>query len=104
MAKNDDTATVDALKTELEALREEFTSLLSRLSDDAHGVADEAKSELRARLRGMSAEARHAAERAREKGEEYVVDAQDLIARNPLTAVGAAAAVGFMIGLYTRRH
>lgn len=104
MAKTDDTATVDALKSELDALREEFTGLLSKLSDEAHATADEAKSELRARLRSMSAEARHAAERVRDKGEEYVVDAQDLIARNPLAAVGTAAAVGFVLGLLTRRH
>lgn len=103
MAKTDDTATVDALKNELDALRAEFTALLGKLSDEAHATADEAKSELRARLRGMAADARHAADRARDKGEEYVADAQDLIARNPLTAVGAAAAVGFVIGLCTRR-
>ena len=103
MAKTEDAATVDALKVELDALREEFTSMLGKMSDKAHATADDASAELRARLAGLTEDDRDAAYRVRDKGEEYVSDAQDVIARNPLIAVGGALALGVVIGLMSRR-
>lgn len=103
MAKTEDAATVDTLKAELDALREEFTSMLSKMSHKAHETADDATAELRARLSGLTDDARDAAYRVRDKGEEYVTDTQDLIARNPLVAVGGALALGVVIGMFSRR-
>lgn len=103
MAKTEEAATVDALKAELDALREEFTTMLGKMSDKAHEKADNATAELRARLSGLSDDARDAAYRVRDKGEEYVTDTQDLIARNPLVAVSGALAIGVVIGLCSRR-
>ncbi len=103
MAKTEDAATVDTLRAELDALREEFTSMLGKMSHKAHETADDATAELRARLSGLTDDARDAAHRVREKSEEYVTDTQDLIARNPLIAVGGALALGVVIGMFSRR-
>lgn len=103
MAKTEDATTVDTLKAELDALREEFTCMLGKMSHKAHETADDATAELRARLSGLTDDARDAAYRVRDKGEEYVTDTQDLIARNPLVAVGGALALGVVIGMFSRR-
>ncbi len=78
-------ATTDELRDQIATLRADFTKLSSTASE---GVKD-----------GLGAAGREVAKTSREARDSVI----DAVTANPLTAIGLAAGVGYLLGSLTRR-
>lgn len=77
----------DALKTDVKALRDDLSRLISTVGGDLEDQGDAARADMRHRLDSVRA-----------RGQATLDDIETRIERNPLIALAAALGIGFLIG------
>ncbi|MEM7499891.1 MAG: hypothetical protein AAF371_18110 [Pseudomonadota bacterium] len=106
--------TMKELQAQLETVNEDLRILAEMAGKKARGDVATARDDAEDKLAALSEEARAAfyaardglAERGRAayaKGEEAYGEFEETIRRNPMAAIGIAAAAGWLIGQLTRR-
>lgn len=89
--KTPDDASIEALRSDLNRLREDISSLTRHLS----GAADETAEGVRERLRDAS---REAGETARQRWRQGRTSLEGELQERPVTIIGIAFAAGVLIG------
>ncbi|MEL6768717.1 MAG: hypothetical protein AAFP17_16160 [Pseudomonadota bacterium] len=106
--------TMKELQAQLDAVNEDLRILAQMAGQKARGEASAMRAEAEEKLSELSEEARAAFYAARDglgeqgraayaRGEEVFGEFEETIRRNPLAAIGIAAAAGWLIGQMTRR-
>ena len=87
---------------EIATLRADLARLTETVGTLLGQEAEEFRSQLKERAEEIGERGRAYAARARAEAGAYEREAEDLIVRNPITAVLMAAGLGFVFGLLTR--
>lgn len=90
-----------ALRADLDGLRAAVAAFGQAQVDELRETAQETASDLRAR---GEAKLRAGAEVAQEQAQDAFNRTADFVARQPGTAIGLAAGLGFLLGLLTQRR
>ncbi len=90
------------LSEDIEALRADVARLTETVSALVGQEADEFRRTLEERAEDIADRGRAYAARARAEADRYENQAEEMIVRNPLTAVLMAAGLGFIFGLLSR--
>jgi ElaB/YqjD/DUF883 family membrane-anchored ribosome-binding protein len=88
---------------ELTNLRADLDDLITRISTLSDVELEEAKEKLMEKIAAAKESARNIADNARDQFQHGVECTREYVKERPLEAVGYAAAVGFLVGLLTRR-
>ncbi|MGF1607439.1 MAG: YqjD family protein [Rhodothalassiaceae bacterium] len=96
MANRDHSAEIDALKTDLAALRSDIGLLTESLADDAGERVSLAAKRARLQAEGLGRNLHHSAEEAQNRLAHEVH-------ANPMISLLTAAGIGFVIGTLSRR-
>jgi ElaB/YqjD/DUF883 family membrane-anchored ribosome-binding protein len=78
-------------------------ALGERDADDLANQIDAIRAEIQSLTSTVSRVANKQINRAQDKAMETAQEAEEAIRRNPLAAVGIAAGLGFLFGVFTRR-
>jgi ElaB/YqjD/DUF883 family membrane-anchored ribosome-binding protein len=89
--------------TESDLRRSGMRQASSRDADDVAAQIDSIRTDLQNLTTTVGNLAKTQMNRAQDKAVETAVQAEEVIRRNPLQAVGLAAGLGFLFGLFTRR-
>lgn len=93
----------DNLSAEIKQLREDLKALKSDFSSLTATAADEAKSVFREKLSTAEEKVSDAVETGADELQEIQRQTEKAVRKNPLTAMAAAAAIGYFIAGITRR-
>lgn len=96
-------ATPADLAEQVETLRADLSALTQTIADLGKQKGDEATSAAKAKLSDARDAAADTAETARLQALELQGQANDFITKQPATALGIAAGVGFLVGFFGSR-
>ncbi|SPH19578.1 hypothetical protein ASD8599_00312 [Ascidiaceihabitans donghaensis] len=97
------TPTGEDIAKQIEVLQNDISSLTSTIAQMGKAKGDEAVSTAKAKLSDVRDQANDHAETARLQAMELQGQANDFIRKQPATALGVAAGVGFLVGLLSTR-
>ncbi len=93
----------DDVADQMAALRADISALTETLSELAQGKGIELSDAAKKQLAAANSAAADKADLAKDHAEQLQSQANEFIRTQPATAVGIAAAVGFFIGMMTRK-
>jgi ElaB/YqjD/DUF883 family membrane-anchored ribosome-binding protein len=96
-----DNREADSLRAELDALKTQFASFVSRASSDAMKTAQQATAQVADKVTDKAADFANA---ATQQAKTFTSELERLGRDNPLGAIAGALLVGVVIGLIGRRH
>ncbi|WP_192808353.1 DUF883 family protein [Oceanicola granulosus] len=91
------------VSVQLEALKSDIANLTSAMSEYGKGRVREAKSSAEGYARTARETAEERVERLQAEAERYGREARDFVHQQPGSALGIAAILGFIVGLFAAR-
>lgn len=102
--ESNDSATIEDLKKQIAALRNDLGDVTKTLQSIADGEVRGAARKAKAKVNELSGKARDAANYAKEEADELVTGTKQMITERPLMAAGIAVAIGYLLGVMTKRR
>lgn len=97
-AKTGGEPTVEELKSELKTLRDDFAKLVETVKELGTEQANAAMRKARKATEGAAESLRMSAEEAKERGEAFAEEIEEMIQRRPLMSILAALGIGYVVG------
>lgn len=99
-----DNPTTEDLAKQVEVLRGDVRLLTETLGEIGRGAGRDAKARIEKGAEDLRMRAELAATDARARADTAIDDAERYVRRNPMTALGIAALVGLLFGLFSGRR
>jgi ElaB/YqjD/DUF883 family membrane-anchored ribosome-binding protein len=108
------TADLQAIRNDLDNLKDTLTKFMSRVTDEASKSARDVSASVAGQVKDAVGDAGNVADRIADQGSQFAsaageqaktlaAEIEALARRNPLGALAGAVAIGFLIGLWGRR-
>lgn len=95
--------TTEDLARQMDALKNDLAKVTETLAEMGRAQGRALAGDLRAGAERARAEGERQAEFLQQRAEEMAMEATDMVRRQPAAAMGAAAGLGFLVGLLTAR-